>query len=118
MRDLRTLLQYLDWAFWLGGAVFAALGGFGCYLVAEESVSADKEWIVSAMLALGAIGLVVCVGARIADSVLVNRALSDAYAQFKKSDPNAQPNEGQLAMLAGLPESRMWQARNWLAKQK
>lgn len=118
MRDLRTQLRYLEWAFWLGGAVFAALSGFGCFLLAEESVSADKEWVVYAMLALGAIGLIVCIGSRAADSVLVNRALSGAYAQYKKSDPEARPNEGQLAMLAGLPESRMWQARNWLAKQK
>lgn len=116
--ELRTQLRYLEWGFWGGGATFVALGSAAFYFAAEESVSADKEWILTAMFVLAAIGLAVCVGSRLADAVLVRRALSDAYAQFQKSEPGARPNEGQLAMLAGLPESRIWQARNWLANHK
>ncbi len=118
MSNLQTQLKYLDWAFWLGGAAFVGLGGVALYFAMEETVSADKEWILTAMSWLAIVGLAVCLGARIADSVLVKRALADAYAQFQKSEPDARPPEGQLAMLAGLPESRIWQARDWLARRK
>lgn len=117
MNKLHARLNYLEWAFWGGGALFLLVGGFVCVLISQElPLAANNEWIPRAGFLIAGIGLLVCIGARVTDRILVNRALADAYAQIQKSEPGARPNEGQLAMLAGLPDSRMWQARAWLGK--
>ncbi len=119
MGELKTQLQYLEWGFWGGGAVFIAIGAVTCVLISQDTpLSANNSWIPIAGMLLAGIGFIVCVGARVADGMIVKRGLQDAYAQIQKSTPGAIPNSGQLAMLAGLPESRAWQAREFLAKQK
>lgn len=119
MPQLAMRLRYLEWGFWLGGAVFVMLFAFTMFLVTQDDPpSAENEWIPIACAVLTAFALLVCVGSRVGISVLIERALNDAWQQYKHSDPNTTPNAGQLAMLAGLPEGWAWQARQFLSKQK
>lgn len=115
----RRRLQYFEWGFWLGGAAFVLLGALAIFLVSQDdSVSAEYEWVPVACAALAGIGLMVCVGSRATEGMIVEHALRNAYAQYQMSQPNEMPDSGQLAMLADLPESRTWQARAFLAKWK
>ncbi|TAH48912.1 MAG: hypothetical protein EYC68_19555 [Chloroflexota bacterium] len=119
VKNLKTRLQYLEWGFWLGGAAFVLLGVLAIFMVSQDDpVSAEYEWIPIACAALAGVGLMVCVGSRATEGMIVEGALRDAYAQYQKSASNEIPNDGQLAMLAGLPESRTWQAREFLTKRK
>lgn len=118
MTETANRLKFLELGFRMGGAAFVLLGGCALFLVSQDGeLSAGQEWIPIACMALAGAGLVLCAGSQAAEGVVVEGALRRAYTRFRAGDPNATPNAGQLAMLAGLPDSRAWQARAFLRKR-